>query len=385
MSSENSASEIFNSIPSELLKFDRIFIHKDCWESEVAKRFKRLFAKSQIQKVDSEPFADSTYKGTLTKSDFDRSKKNIYICNFKGEFFKKCPGAHKRMACCNYFVLNLGLQCNMNCSYCYLQSFINTPVMTIYANIDQALRELDELVSDFKGMSVRIGTGEVIDSLSLDPLTLYSKSLIEFFRTRPNLLLEFKTKSDYVDQFLDVPHARNVIVSWSINPQNIIEAEEHGTACLTARVQAALKCVQKDFRLSFHIDPVIWHPEWQMNYGELVDLICDTFNPKDIPYISLGALRFQTEQRYIMKERFGMNSLVNSAEMFVGRDGKLRYDQDVRNQMFKFIIDRFKAHDPKWNVFLCMESPETWLATFEATPRKVEGLEDLFSPRHLQP
>lgn len=378
-------------LPDELLNFENIFIHQECWDSEVALRFRSLFPEDRVQKVEKDPsLSDSssssnrrTYTGALTKSDFDRSKKNIYICNFKGEFFKKCPGANKRMACCNYFVLNLGLQCNMNCSYCYLQSFINTPTMTIFANIDQALDELDELVKDFGAMSVRIGTGEVIDSLSLDPLTLYSRKLIEFFKTRKNLLLEFKTKSDHVDQFLDMDHAGNVIVSWSVNPQYIITSEEHGTASLERRLFAAQKCVAKGFKLSFHVDPVIWHPEWEMNYGELVDAICENFKPTDIPYVSLGALRFQPEQRFIMKERFSMASHVNRAEMFEGRDGKLRYDQDLRNEMFKFIVDRFKAHDSKWNVFLCMESPETWLSTYEAMPRKVEGLEDLFSPRHL--
>lgn len=371
------------SIPHKLLAFEHIYIHTECKDSEVTQRFLQLYPKEKVSFVTQTPLAENSNPGSLSQSEFDKSKKNIYICNFKGEFFKKCPGANQRMACCNYFVLNLGLQCNMNCSYCYLQSFINTPVMTVYANIDQALQELDEMTQGFNGMSVRIGTGEVIDSLSLDPLTLYSQKLISFFKDRKNLLLEFKTKSDYVEQFLNTEHGGNVIVSWSINPQNIIASEEHGTASLKQRLAAAQKCLDKGYRLSFHIDPVIWHEDWSINYAELVDTICETFSPKDIPYLSLGALRFQPEQRFIMKERFAMQSLVNTAEMFEGRDGKWRYDQDLRNQMFKFIIDRFKNHDPKWNVFLCMESPETWLATYQATPRKVEGLEDLFSPRHL--
>lgn len=383
----NSASKSLTTtpvIPTKLLEFDNIFIHSEAWDSEVSNRFRTLYPESKVHLVTQEPFAKDFSYGPLTRSEFDRSKKNIFIKNFEGDFFKKCPGANAKMACCNYFVLNLGLQCNMNCSYCYLQSFINTPVMTVYANINKALNELKAMTEDFKGLSFRIGTGEVIDSLSLDPLTLYSRKLIEFFAEHKSLLLEFKTKSDYVDQFLDVDHAKNVIVSWSINPEYIIQTEEFETATLQQRLLAAKKCLDKNFKLSFHIDPVIWHPKWKENYSSLVKQITSQFSPQDIPYLSLGALRFQPEQRFIMKERFSMQSHVVAAEMHEGRDGKLRYDQDLRNEMFNYIIEQFKTHNPKWNIFLCMESPETWLSTFQATPRKVKGLESLFEPRAIK-
>lgn len=363
------------------MNFERIYIDKASQNSKVAQRFKTLFPKEMIEYVDEPPLSRNKQTGFLSSKEFDRSKKNIYITEFKGQFFKRCPGTHQKMACCNYFVLNLGLQCNMNCSYCYLQSFINSPVMTIYSNIDQALLELDQMTSEFKGLSFRVGTGEVIDSLSLDPLTLYSRELIAFFKSRPHLTLEFKTKSDFVDQFLDCDHAGNVIVSWSINPDVIIKSEEHLTASLSDRLHAARKCLDKKFKVSFHIDPIIWHPNWKESYADLVDHITSQFSPEQVPYVSLGALRFQTEQRWMMKERFNLDSYVNQAEMFEGPDKKLRYDQNLRNEMFQFILDCFKTNSNQWNVFLCMETPETWLSTYESMPKKVPGLEDLFEAR----
>lgn len=360
---------------------DSVFINNQSKTSKVARRIQTLFPEEKIFYVDHEPFSERAKTGLLSPEEFNRSKRNLYITEFKGQFFKRCPGTHQKMACCNYFVLNLGLQCNMNCSYCYLQSFINSPIMTIYSNIDQALEELDQITSEFKGLTFRVGTGEVIDSLSLDPLTLYSHDLIKFFKTRPHLTLEFKTKSNYVDQFLDQEHGRNVIVSWSVNPQFVIQKEEHLTASLNERLRAAKKCIDKGFKVSFHVDPIIWHPDWKSSYASLVEDITTSFTPEDIPYISLGALRFQKEQSWIMKERFELNSLINQAEVFEGPDKKLRYDQNLRNEMFEFIIQRFKTHNKKWNIFLCMETPETWLSTFESMPKKVSGLEELFEPR----
>ncbi len=360
-------------------KFEKVFINENVLESELAKRFQKLFSKEQIQVIQSEPYPES--KGTLSAREFDRGKKQIHLTEFKGSFFKRCPGSKPGLACCNYYVLNLGLQCDMNCSYCYLQSFINTPVLTIYTNIDQALDELKEMAD--KGafaQRLRIGTGETIDSLSLDELTLYSKKLIHFFKDYPNWRLEFKTKSNKVAQFLNEEHAGNVIVSWSINPQNIISQEEHGTATLNERLDAAARCLERGFQIAFHIDPMIWHPEWQESYASLVDELHRRFRPEQIPYFSLGSLRFQPEQRHMMRERFGMKSLVTQGEMFAGKDGKLRYDADLRQEMYQFVLGRFRALDPTWKIFLCMETPESWLGTYQAPPRRVKEIAELFQP-----
>ena len=356
---------------------DRVFIHENSRATELTRRSIDYFGEEKIQYVNEKPFGDSI--GRMSATQYDRSKKNLFITRFEGAFFKQCPGA-QAVACCNYFVLNLGQQCNMNCSYCYLQSYLNSPLLALYSNIDDALEELRRMGESSGGHPVRVGTGEVMDSLSLDELSLYSVKLIEFFRTLPNWRLEFKTKSARVDQFLDTPHGQNVIVSWSINPGYIVAREEHGTAPLAQRLAAARRCLDKGFKIAFHMDPLIWHPEWKENYAGLVDEITSKFEPEEIPHISMGALRFQPDQRHMMRERFGMSSLVLQGEMFLSRDGKYRYDQEMRNQMFNFVIERFREKDSRWRVWLCMESPESWVSAYQAMPRQIPELEKLFRP-----
>ncbi|MCB0378168.1 MAG: hypothetical protein KDD33_06725 [Bdellovibrionales bacterium] len=358
-------------------RFAKVLIDRKVAQTDVALRFADIF-KDKVEFCEGDP--KDIQRGVLSGEQFTQSKKQIHLTEFAGSFFKKCPGFHKGLACCNYYVLNLGFQCDMDCSYCYLQSFINSNYLTIYTNIDKALDELRSFSDSMKDSPVRVGTGEVIDSLSLDPLTLYSRKLIEFFNDYPKWKLEFKTKSALVDQFLDCEHAGNVIVSWSINPQYIIEREEHGTASFTERIQAALKCKDKGYLVSFHIDPMIWHPEWKNNYAVLVDEICKNFTPSDIPVLSVGALRFQPQQKNIMRERFAMDSLVTQAETFVGKDGKLRYDFELRKEMFDFVMTRFKSHDPAWKIFMCMETPETWNGTLGSSPHRQSDLKEFFKP-----
>ncbi len=357
-------------------KFDRILIDEKVKNSTTALRFLKIFP-DKIQIIKNEP--EDMKKGLLTAGEFSQSKKQIFVTRFKGRFFKKCPGFHKGMACCNYFVLNLGFQCDMDCSYCYLQSFINSNYLTVYSNIEEALRELESM-NHLKDQPLRIGTGEVMDSLSLDPITLHSRQLIGFFRNYPSWKLEFKTKSPFVDQFLDCQHRGNIICSWSVNPAPVIDSEESGTASLDERLKAAQKCLARGFQVAFHIDPMIWHPEWKKNYGDLIREISKRFSPGQIPYLSVGALRYQTDQKNIMRERFKMNNLVNRAETFLSRDGKLRYDFRLRQEMLDFVIRTFKNENKHWKIFICMETPETWIQTFGHSPHREKPLKDLFQP-----
>lgn len=363
-------------------KFDRVYIHHDSVDSLVAQRVFAIFPREKIEITGQRPFSES--EGDLSSREFARSKRQLYLCRYQGKFFKRCPGNRPGLACCNYFVLNWGLQCDMNCSYCYLQSFINTPVLTIYTNLDDALLELSEIGQELGQQGLRVGTGETVDSLSLDELTLYSRRLIQFFQKYPKWTLEFKTKSDKVDQFLKFPHAGNVIVSWSLNAQDIIVREEHGTASLQQRLDAARRSAEHGFKLAFHLDPLIWHPEWQQSYAGLVKEITTQFAPSEISYMSVGALRFQPEQRHMMRERFGLNSYVTQAETFPSSDGKLRYDSAIRQEMFQFMMDRFAEADKNWRIFMCMETPESWLKTVGQSPFKSDKLKDLFDPEVAQ-
>jgi spore photoproduct lyase len=359
---------------------ETVFIDKRSLESEVAQNAFKLFPREKIEIVEKEPWSE--IKRTLTAEEFSRSKKNIFLTPFEGQFFKRCPGSSQKkvLNCCNYHILNLGSQCPMNCSYCYLQSYLNSPVSKIYTNIEQALAELKLMANQSSHHPFRVGTGEIIDSLAFDELTLYSRKLIHFFANYPKWTLEFKTKSNLVDQFLDLGPAKNTVVSWSLNADYVIKMEEHGTASLDQRLAAAQKCIQAGFAIAFHLDPLIYHQDWQKNYSDLVSRITSQFKPDQVNVISLGSLRFQPEQRLMMKKRFGLTSLVNQAEMFPSEGAKLRYDSGLRNEMFKFIYNHFKSHSETWRIFLCMETPETWISTFENQPLHRPELKDLFRP-----
>ena len=358
--------------------FEKIYIEESAQKSALAQRAFKFFPHKKIQIIPEDFFE----KGTLSAQQIEESKKNLLLKEFKGSFFKRCPGAKKRLMCCNYFVLNLGQHCEMDCSYCYLQSFINFPAVIIYSNIEKALEELEGIKKTHSKDYLRIGTGEQTDSLSLDDLSLYSASLVEFFRSCPHWVLEFKTKSDNTKNFENISHAGNVTVSWSINPEYVVDREEKGTATLKARLKAARRVKDKGFKLSFHIDPLIFFPEWKSHYKDLLDQITRIFKAEELTHISLGALRFQPSQKQLMRQRFKMQSLVCRGEFFKASDGKLRYDQALRTEMFTYLHSLLKKRG--FACFLCMETPEVWLEALHQPAKKIPNIQKDFDLRLTQ-
>jgi spore photoproduct lyase len=133
-----------------------------------------------------------------------------------------------------------------------LQEYLaNNPTMKAFTNVADAMAEIDVVLRAHPQRSFRIGTGELADSLALDPLTALSRQLVPFFADRPNALLELKTKTDCVEELLNMDPKGRVVVSWSVNAPQIIAAEEHGTATLEERLGAAQLVQNAGYKVGF--------------------------------------------------------------------------------------------------------------------------------------
>ena len=309
---------------------------------------------------------------------FGAGKKNLVLSRFNGSFLKKCPGASPGMVCCNYYVVNLSKNCIFDCSYCFLQDFLNNnPLQVAYVNIEDLLQELEEVFTQFPDRTFRVGTGEITDSLALDSLVPYSKLLVPFFNKQKNAVLEFKTKSDCIENLLDQADPTNVIVSWSINPQEVIELEEKGTPSLESRLNAASLCAKKGYQIGFHLDPIILIPEWEDAYRGLVNILFDFIPSSQIEWVSLGSFRYRPSLKPIIKSRHP-KTLLFTGEHLPSKDGKYRYLRPLRNKAYETIKASLQEKSKELSIYFCMETKEVWEGVTGNTPRSDEKLDAFF-------
>jgi spore photoproduct lyase len=306
-------------------------------------------------------------------------KKNLLLTHFYGRRLKPCPGTSNHV-CCGYSVINAITNCPMDCSYCVLQGYLNNPFLTLYTNWDDLFQEIDTFLSRSSRLFLRLGTGELSDSLALDSIFPLSEMLIPFFAKGKRGILELKTKSSQVHQLLRLDHREKTVISWSLNPEQIIEEEEINTASLRERANSAKQCQDRGYPLGFHFDPLIYYKDWEEGYEETIRHLFSLIDPKRVIWISLGGFRYPSKLKEIGEGRFP-KSKVFLGELFPGRDGKFRYLMDIRVEMYQRMVGWLRDVDPDLFIYLCMESREVWEEVFGWAPSSSQHLNQLFEER----
>ncbi|MDI6704270.1 MAG: hypothetical protein QME40_06350 [bacterium] len=357
---------------------ERIYVERSVKDESITANILCKFSSVPIEYVENPKILIK--KAALAKDAISKGKRRIFVTKYKGKVLKKCPGT-KYHICCNYYVLNIATNCYLDCTYCVLQSYLlNNPLLVVFANIEKFLKGLEEVFSRKNGKFYRIGTGELTDSLALDGITNFSKILVPFFAKWNNTILELKTKTDSISNLYRLDHKERTVVSFSLNPQRIIQNEEPNTSTLKDRIEAARICQELGYRLGFHFDPLIYYHGWEEGYYETVKALSERIDPGRIVWISLGALRFMPNLKPIIKERFPHCKLIYE-ELFPGLDSKLRYFKPIRVEMYRKLLKFIRSYNPGIFVYLCMETREVWERVFGWSPMSNTHLGHLLDER----
>lgn len=305
------------------------------------------------------------------------AKTHLLINRQKGEFVKPCPCTPRYLGC-NYYVINLDLNCPLDCSYCILQFYMEHPLITIPVNQEDLWRQLTAFLSANSDRRIRIGTGELGDSLALDHITHRSIELIEFFRDWPNAYLELKTKTTNIDNIMKTDPAGNIILAWSLNSESLALSEERGAPSIKERIRAAGRVAERGYRVAFHFDPIIYTDDWEKGYKEVIDELFRNIDAKAIAWISLGSLRFPPALKDVIKRRFPSSRIIYE-EFIKGLDGKYRYFKPIRMGMYRKIVRWIRQKGGEdLRLYFCMESSEMWEKCLQIKLRGKESVE-----RHL--
>jgi len=356
-------------------KITKIIVDESVADQELVSRYKKNNPQAEVIQV---ALTDED-KEAMFRQEATPAKREILLTEKQGHTVKQCPGTDRTYRCCNYHVINQTSNCPIDCTYCILQFYLNNPVTTVYANTEKLLTEVKDKIATQPNRFFRIGTGELSDSLAFDSSSEYSKDVVEYFAGLDNVLLELKTKSNRIENLLDLDHQGHTVVSWSVNPQAIIDTEEHKAATLKERLEAMGKVQAAGYKIGFHFDPLLFHQDWELNYPDLIKQLFEVVDPKNVAWISIGSLRFPPEMKDKVIEKFPKSKIM-FAELIRGMDGKMRYPKPLRLDMYKTVYNALRQYGgEKLFIYFCMESAEIWERTMGWSPESNEHLDHLFA------
>jgi len=292
---------------------------------------------------------------------FDGTRKTLIKQIGDGSIIKRfdmtpLPKTPYDIVCPHFLELKWALGCPFDCAWCYLKgslrhyprgkNFTPKPYSKIQAHLMQLFRSLPiepEVLN----------AGEVADALAGEHLTPpFSNFAIPLFEKQDKFKLLLLTKSNAVNNLLEInPHAK-VIVSFSLNAEPVAERWEHAPS-VKSRIEAATKLFDAGYETRIRIDPIVPYPqdEWKRYYEELVDYVFSEFFPSRI---TLGSLR-------------GLQSTINEAQDkswvdYLNEPSKWgrRIPFDLRRETFAAIIDYLQKRHNYDSVALCKEPVLMW-------------------------
>ncbi|OGP61277.1 MAG: hypothetical protein A2V67_14755 [Deltaproteobacteria bacterium RBG_13_61_14] len=355
------------------MNFERVLITPEAERHARAQHLLAGWPDLPVEKVSGIPEVQDWLKRNYPDP-IGQGKRTLLLDVYSGEFLKPCPCTQSHINC-GYWILNPVLGCPFDCSYCVLQEYLGPSPITVRLNWEDMLSEVSDYLTNRRARSslrsrsyfggggldscpdlpFRIGTGELSDSLALEPWLGLAPALINFFAGQEGAVFELKTKSDRVECLEGLDHQGKTVVSWSVNPEEMIAREEQGAATLEARLQAAKRVAGWGYKVGFHFDPILDEPGAGEAYEEVVNKIFATVAPEQVAWTSLGALRFNPRLAPIVRERFS-NSRILLGEFITGLDGKLRYLRFIRQPLLRRISGAIRQAAPQAWLYLCMET-----------------------------
>ena len=356
---------------------ERIFIEEAVKHLPLTKQILRRCANVPAEHISSakafiHQFREQNRTGAV-------SPKTLLLAQNRGRFLEPCPGT-KKYLCCGYTILNTGTGCPLQCSYCVLQAYLNNPFITLYVNLEDMWHELESSPHLKNQNVIRIGTGEYGDSLALEYVTDFVPAIASFLKSQKRAILELKTKTTAIEPLLGLDHGGRIIVSWSLNAQEVAQAEEQASAPVMERIKAAQRLVQEGYRVGFHFDPLIFYRGWEQGYQRVVELIAEHIPSSSISWVSMGSLRFMPGLKAISMERFSSTKIF-AEEFIMGLDGKMRYFQPLRIELYARMAHWLRQYAPEIFIYLCMESPVVWRQSLGFAPESNADLKKMLDER----
>jgi len=288
-----------------------------------------------------------------------------------------CPTDGLETRCCNLKTLDAVQGCSFGCSYCAVQSFYHQGEVRFIKNLKERLQTIqlpDEVW--------HIGTGQSSDSLlwgneygSIDAL----KSLAVRY---PSKVIELKTKSSRTD-WITTDWPRNIIATWSLNAPVIQQKEEHFTATIGQRLEAARKAADHHILVGFHLHPMVYFEGYEEAYRNVVEAITSCFSPEEVILVSLGTLTFTKSVLKTLRAHHQPSRILDME--LVPFAGKFSYPYETKRSLFRTAYDAFPSSwkNGKPFFYLCFEDPDLWEPVFGHSYETNQAFENAMQKSYL--
>ncbi len=282
---------------------------------------------------------------------FRQQKQNpaLILANKPGRRVHETPPGYHIGGTHNYYFSHM-LNCIYDCRYCFLQGMYQSANYVVFVNTDDFFLDIKNTI-DFHTESSWFFSGYDCDSLALDPITHFVSDCLDQFNTLDNAYLELRTKSTQIRPLLHRTAQPNVVVAYSLSPQAIVAAEEHGTPSLSKRIDALKTLQKRGWKIGLRFDPLLYADNFETLYGEMFEQVFAALDMSSVHSVSLGVFRLPKgfHKKFI---KLYPNARILAAPMSL-RSGMVSYPEETETRMREFCMSKLSTAIKPEQFFPC--------------------------------
>lgn len=229
----------------------------------------------------------------LRAQNFRLQKKQpaLILARKHGEKVLPTPPEYQIGADHNYYFSHM-LNCLYDCRYCFLQGMYQSAHYVLFVNYQDFEQEIQQVQANHRGERVCFFSGYDCDSLAMESITGFAGHFLPVFERNPESWLELRTKSVQIQSLLSRSPLPNVIVSFTLSPDEIAREVEHGAPSLERRLGAVQKLTEQGWTVGLRFDPLIPWPQYPKIYAEFLAQVFEWVSATAVHSATLGPMRF---------------------------------------------------------------------------------------------
>lgn len=326
--------------------YDTIYIEREVERHARAKAIAARFPEANIVRCDS--YAEIFNR---KKQDFRLQKANaaLMLARKHGRHVLRAPDGYGFGGAHNYYFSTM-LNCMYDCRYCFLQGMYRSAHHVVFVNYEDFADAIDEAVSKHApDEEVWFYSGYDCDSLALEPVVEAAGYFVERLSARSNAVLELRTKSTQVRGLLGREAAPNVVVAFSLTPDEISRNLEHKVPNVRKRIEAMANLQEQGWKIGLRFDPLVYAKNFKEQYRSLFESLFDAVDALLVHSVSVGVFRlpkgfFRNMETLYPDDRF-------LSLPFELKNGMVSYPLTMENEMVQWCTTALERYVDKDRIY----------------------------------
>lgn len=281
----------------------------------------------------------------------------LILAKKHGQLVLPAPPEYQIGADLNFYFSHM-LNCLYDCRYCFLQGMYQSANYVLFVNYDDFARQISSVVDkespdggNLPRKKICFFSGYDCDSLALDSVTGFAGYFLDHFSELPGeSWLELRTKSIQTSALSDRSPMANVIVSFTLTPDEIAKEVEHGAPPLGKRLDRVQSLTRQGWVVGLRFDPLIPWPGYEDIYRRFFESVFSLVEEKSVHSATLGPMRFPSKMYDRIVKLYPDDPLFARFDL-EKRQGMASYPEELEKELVGFVQGQLNQFLPPEKIF----------------------------------